>query len=166
MKEMAEVKEVKVNALALAEERLLEANGLRLEDVSSTLSQVQTHAVDEADVYFQLRHVESWSLEEGIVKSGAFSIEQGVGVRAIAGEKQALAYTDDLRPASLLEAARTVRAVAALGQARRVTCAATRCRRRATRPSIRWEPCPRQRRCGCWSGWKRRRAPWMPASSR
>jgi TldD protein len=120
MKEMAEVKEVKVDALALAEERLLEANGLRLEDVSSTLSQVQTHAVDEADVYFQLRHVESWSLEEGIVKSGAFSIEQGVGVRAIAGEKQALAYTDDLRPASLLEAARTVRAVAALGQARRV----------------------------------------------
>ena len=111
MKEMAEVKEVKVDALALAEERLLEANGLRLEDVSSTLSQVQTHAVDEADVYFQLRHVESWSLEEGIVKSGAFSIEQGVGVRAIAGEKQALAYTDDLRPASLLEAARTVRAV-------------------------------------------------------
>ena len=84
MKEMAEVKEVKVDALALAEERLLEANGLRLEDVSSTLSQVQTHAVDEADVYFQLRHVESWSLEEGIVKSGAFSIEQGVGVRAIA----------------------------------------------------------------------------------
>lgn len=120
MKAMAERKEEKVDALALAEGRLLAANGLTLEDVSSTLSQVQSHAVDEADVYFQLRHVEGWSLEEGIVKAGSFSIEQGVGVRAIAGEKQALAYTDDLRPASLLEAARTVRAVAVLGQERRV----------------------------------------------
>ena len=52
-----------------------------------------THDVDYADLYFQYLRPEAWSLEEGIVKSGSFNIDQGVGVRAIAGEKTAFAYS-------------------------------------------------------------------------
>jgi TldD protein len=78
---------------------------------------------DDADLYFQTTRHEGWSLEEGIVKSGSFSIDQGVGVRAVAGEKTAFAYSDDLSPASLLDAARTVRTIAAAGQNKRVKLA-------------------------------------------
>jgi len=63
--------------------------------------------VDEADLYFQYTRSEGWSLEEGIVKTGSFSIDQGVGVRAVSGEKTAFAYSDDISEASLLDAART-----------------------------------------------------------
>ena len=66
------------------------------------------HRIDDADLYFQTTRHEGWSLEEGIVKSGSFSIDQGVGVRAVAGEKTAFAYSDDISAASLMDAARTV----------------------------------------------------------
>ncbi len=65
--------------------------------------------MDDADLYFQYTRSEGWSLEEGIVKTGSFSIDQGVGVRAVSGEKTAFAYSDDISEASLLDAARTVR---------------------------------------------------------
>jgi TldD protein len=72
--------------------------------------------VDDADLYFQYTRSEGWSLEEGIVKTGSFSIDQGVGVRAVSGEKTAFAYSDDISEASLLDAARTVRSISAARQ--------------------------------------------------
>ncbi|GAB6050138.1 metalloprotease TldD [Hydrogenophilus islandicus] len=86
-------------------------------EVARIFAEMATHAIDDADLYFQYRHAESWSLEEGIVKAGSFSIDAGVGVRAIHGEKQALAYTDVLDPAAVFEAAKSVRVIAAAGQA-------------------------------------------------
>ena len=65
----------------------------KLERVFGTLA---AHKVDYADLYFQYTRSEGWSLEEGIVKSGSFSIDQGVGVRAVSGEKTAFAYSDDI----------------------------------------------------------------------
>src|SRR4030095_5044058 len=62
---------------------------------------------------------EGWSLEEGIVKSGSFNIEQGVGVRAISGEKTAFAYSDEISYNALQDAARATRAIAAAGQSRK-----------------------------------------------
>jgi TldD protein len=78
------------------------------------------HRIDDADLYFQYTRSEGWSLEEGIVKSGSFGIDQGVGVRAVAGEKTAFAYSDDISEAALLDAARTVRSIAAAGASKRV----------------------------------------------
>jgi TldD protein len=72
--------------------------------------------VDDADLYFQYTRAEGWSLEEGIVKTGSFSIDQGVGVRAVSGEKTAFAYSDDLSWTALLDAAHSVRAIGAQGQ--------------------------------------------------
>ena len=69
-------------------------------------------AVDSADLYFQLSREESWALEDGIVKEGNASIEQGVGVRAMAGEKTGFAYSDEIMMPALEEAARAARAIA------------------------------------------------------
>ena len=76
-------------------------------------------AVDAADLYFQLSREESWALEDGIVKEGSASIEQGVGVRALAGEKTGFAYSDEIMLPALEEAARAARAIARSGGQRR-----------------------------------------------
>ena len=77
---------------------------------------IHAHDVDFADLYFQHSRFESWSLEEGIVKAGTFSIDRGVGVRAVSGDKQAFAYSDDISLAALEEAATAVRAIGRQGQ--------------------------------------------------
>jgi len=89
----------------------------KLERVFGTLA---ARKVDYADLYFQYSRFEGWSLEEGIVKSGSFNIEQGVGVRAISGEKTAFAYSDEISFDALQDAARATRAIAAAGQIRRI----------------------------------------------
>lgn len=106
--------------LGQARSQLLEPFGLTEASLSQALRVITEHRVDDADLYFQTTRAEGWSLEEGIVKSGSFSIDQGVGVRAVAGEKTAFAYSDDISLDSLLDAARTVRTIAAAGQSRRV----------------------------------------------
>jgi TldD protein len=77
---------------------------------------ILSHQVDYADLYFQYTRSEGWSLEEGMVKSGSFSIEQGVGVRAVTGEKTAFAYSDDISLPALEAAAAATRAIARAGQ--------------------------------------------------
>ncbi|UDF37214.1 UNVERIFIED_ORG: metalloprotease TldD [Shinella sp. XGS7] len=111
--------------LATAQAQLLEPYGLSEASLAKALRLITEHRVDDADLYFQTTRAEGWSLEEGIVKSGSFSIDQGVGVRAVAGEKTAFAYSDDISEAALLDAARTVRAIAAAGQSRKVKVPAT-----------------------------------------
>ena len=106
--------------LAIAQSLMLEPFGLSEATLAKALATIREHRVDDADLYFQTTRHEGWSLEEGIVKSGSFSIDQGVGVRAVVGEKTAFAYSDDLSEASLMDAARTVRTIAAAGQQRRV----------------------------------------------
>jgi TldD protein len=117
-------REPTIERLATAEAALLEPNGLTPAVIAQALAEIAAHRVDDADLYFQLTRSEGWGLEEGIVKSGSFVIEQGVGVRAVAGEKTAFAYSDDLSPGSLLDAARTVRGIASAGATRRVKLAA------------------------------------------
>jgi TldD protein len=83
--------------------------------VASVLGDVMGHAVDYGDVYFQQVREESWALEDGIVKDGAHAIEQGVGVRALAGEKTGFAYSDEVVLPALLEAAHAARAISRSG---------------------------------------------------
>jgi len=104
------------SALAQAESLLLAPFSLTEGDLSRTFGQILTHQVDYADLYFQYSRSEAWSLDEGIVKSGSFNIDQGVGVRAISGEKTAFAYSDDISSQALGDAANAVRAIAAIGQ--------------------------------------------------
>ncbi len=112
--------------LSRAEETLLTPHALGVADLTRTFGAILRHDVDYADLFFQYSRSEAWSLEEGIVKSGSFSIDQGVGVRACAGEKTAFAYSDDISVAALGDAAKAVRAIAAAGQSRRVPALARR----------------------------------------
>ena len=95
---------------------LLAPAALEFRHLSDVLAGIHVHHVDHADLYFQYSRVESWSLEEGIVKSGSFSIDRGVGVRAIAGEKTAFAYSDDISLEALTQAAGATRAIGRQGQ--------------------------------------------------
>ena len=113
-------REPMIERLAIAQSLLLEPFGLTEASLAEALATIATHRIDDADLYFEYTRSEGWSLEEGIVKSGSFGIDQGVGVRAVAGEKTAFAYSDDISEAALLDAARTVRTIAAAGQSRRV----------------------------------------------
>ncbi len=117
-------REPTLERLAIARELLLTPFGLDESHLLRALSEIRAHKVDDADLYFQYTRSEGWSLEEGIVKTGSFSIDQGVGVRAVSGEKTAFAYSDDISEASLLDAARTVRTIASAGQSGRVKAAA------------------------------------------
>ncbi len=107
-----------IDRLAIARQRLLEPSGLDERDLTRALAEVFEHKVDYADLYFQYTRSEGWSLEEGIVKSGSFSIDQGVGIRAVSGEKTAFAYSDEINAGALLSAARATRSIARSGAGR------------------------------------------------
>jgi TldD protein len=109
-------RELTIERLATARSLLLEPFGLDETHLAKALGAIKAHKVDDADLYFQYTRAEGWSLEEGIVKTGSFSIDQGVGVRAVAGEKTAFAYSDDISEASLMDAALTVRAIGQASQ--------------------------------------------------
>src|SRR3984957_13851177 len=106
--------------LKIARDLILRPSGLDDGRLDQVFGEVMTHSVDYADLYFQLAHQESWSLEDGIVKDGSASIEQGVGVRALAGEKTGFAYSDEIVLPALEEASRAARAIAVQGGERRV----------------------------------------------
>ena len=103
--------------LKLAETRLLLPAGLDTGGLDRAFGALLGPGIDFGDLYFQHARRESWSMEDGIVKDGAHSIEQGVGVRAISGEKTGFAYSDDIDTKALLEAAGSARAIARDGAA-------------------------------------------------
>jgi Predicted Zn-dependent proteases and their inactivated homologs len=100
---------------ATASDTLLKPSDLDIPTLQGVLGSIMSHKVDYADLYFQYSRSESWELEEGQVKSGNFSIDQDVGVRAVSGEKTAFAYSDDIHLPALQQAAQATRAIAALG---------------------------------------------------
>ncbi|MDD2721015.1 MAG: metalloprotease TldD [Gallionella sp.] len=98
-----------------AQQTLLLPASLGARQIEQIFGSMMTHQLDYADLYFQYSRAESWSLEEGIVKSGSFNIDQGVGVRAVCGEKTAFAYSDEISLNALQSAAQATRAIAANG---------------------------------------------------
>lgn len=104
-----------IRYLSTGKSRLLDPYGLDEALLSRTLDSIVSKGVDYADLYFQASRSEAWSLEEGIVKAGSFSIDQGVGVRAVAGERTAFAYSDDLTAEALAQAAAATRTIGQYG---------------------------------------------------
>ena len=104
-----------VSHFSTATETLLDPASLDVPALQSVLGNIMTHDIDYADLYFQYSRAESWGLEEGQVKSGNFSIDQGVGVRAVSGEKTAFAYSDDINLPALQQAANATKAIANIG---------------------------------------------------
>ncbi|WP_043090708.1 DNA gyrase modulator, partial [Xanthomonas sp. SHU 166] len=105
------------HALSLAETCLLLPAGLDATSLERAFGTLLGPGIDFGDLYFQHSRRESWSVEDGIVKDGAHSIEQGVGVRAISGDKTGFAYSDDIHRDALLAAAQSARAISRDGGA-------------------------------------------------
>ncbi len=105
----------KADHFETARDVLLAPASLTASALQGVLGNIMSHQVDYADLYFQYSRSESWGLEEGQVKSGNFSIDQGVGVRAVSGEKTAFAYSDDINLQALQAAANATKSIAALG---------------------------------------------------
>jgi TldD protein len=105
----------RANHFDIANDVLLRPASLDKSALQGILGSIMSHKVDYADLYFQYSRSESWGLEEGQVKSGNFSIDQGVGVRAVSGERTAFAYSDDINLPSLKAAADATKSIAALG---------------------------------------------------
>ncbi len=101
--------------LDLARSRLLEQNELTMPQIEQTLSNMMLRHIDYAELYFEQSSQESWVLEDGIVKDGNFSIDSGVGVRAVSGEKTGFSYSDDIRWDAVIEAGQSARAIARNG---------------------------------------------------
>jgi TldD protein len=103
---------IMTNALEIAQSQILGPSGLDEGDLGRALGRLLGHSIDSGDLYFQSSRHESWSLEDGAVKNASHSIEQGVGVRAISGEKTGFAYSDEIVLPALLEASTAARAIA------------------------------------------------------
>ncbi|MEX2515457.1 MAG: metalloprotease TldD [Gammaproteobacteria bacterium] len=103
------------SAFDIATQQLLEPVGLDERSLEQTLGQVLGPNIDAADLYFEYGRAESWVLEDSIVKDGSHSIDQGVGIRAISGDKTGFAYSDDLVMPALTQAAGAARAIAGSG---------------------------------------------------
>jgi TldD protein len=110
---------VQTQLFTTAESCLLAPYDLGAGKLEKVFGSIMAHRIDYADLYFQYVRSEGWNLEEGIVKAGSFNIEQGVGVRAIAGEKTAFAFSDDISLMALEDAAKATRAISYGGQSGR-----------------------------------------------
>ena len=98
--------------LRIAESQLLAPGGLDQGQLERVLNDLMGPAVDSGDLYFQSSRHESWMLEDGLVRSGTHAAEQGVGIRAVSGEKTGFAYADEIVMPSLLQASGAARAIA------------------------------------------------------
>jgi TldD protein len=88
--------------------------------LENILGDILGHQIDYADLYFQSLELESWFLEDGVVKSGSFNLERGVGVRAVSGQKTGFAYSDEILLPSLQTAAKAAKSIANQGNDRSI----------------------------------------------
>ena len=100
-----------VDSLAIVDRKLLQPAGLDLSQLDRALGALMTRQLDYGDFYFQFTRFETWTIEDGIVKDGTHSVEQGVGVRAVAGEKTGFAYSDQLDAPALKDAVEAARGI-------------------------------------------------------
>ncbi len=164
------------DALAVAREQLLAHAGLEMSALDRALSEAMSRQLDYADLYFQLTRYETWTVEDGIVKEGVHSIDQGIGVRAISGERTGFAYSDQLDEAALLDAVDAARGIARGNGDGKIkvarACATSRYIRASTRcaasRTARRSTCSRisTAACGSWTRGSRRSSRASRASTR
>ena len=108
----------KESAVEVVMAQMLEPVGLNENNLTNALNSLYRRDMDMADLYFQVRRSESWTVEDGILKEGNFSLDQGVGVRAVCGDKTGFAYSEELILPALKAAADAARAISRQGQSK------------------------------------------------
>ena len=104
------------STLETVSNNILEPSELRLEQLGGFLDTLQGQHIDAGDLYFQTSQQESWVMDDGILREGSFSIEKGVGIRAMSEEKTGFSYCDDLQGNAITQAVRNARAIVRQGQ--------------------------------------------------
>lgn len=150
-------------SLTLVSEQLLTANKLSHQDLHSVLGQLSERRLDYADLYFQSSYHEAWVIEDGIIKDGSYNIDQGVGVRAVSGEKTGFAYADQITLNALNQSAQAARSIVREQETARRIRWAKFVTRRCIRCSIRCKACRVKRKSPCCTGWTRLPAPPISA---
>src|SRR6478752_3769424 len=102
-------------ALKTAKQLLLAPASLDEHGIEKLFKSMMNHHIDDADLYFQSCTYESWYLEDSVVKSGSYSLDKGVGIRAVSGDKTGFAYCDDILLSTMLTAAEAARSIAQSG---------------------------------------------------
>ncbi|NND65434.1 MAG: metalloprotease TldD [Gammaproteobacteria bacterium] len=97
------------------QQQLLAPNNIDEGKLDRVLGGMLGPQIDYADLYFQVKHAESWKLEDSIVKSGSQSLNHGVGARAVSGEKSGFAFSDALQLPALTQASNAAKAIARQG---------------------------------------------------
>ncbi len=120
--------------IQIARDTILAPVGLGETDLDRMLGELTGNAIDAADLYFQSSRLESWVLEDGIIKEGSYNIEQGAGIRVVSGDKTGFAYSDELQLPTLLEAAKAARAIVRSGADRSVQIAGLPAKRQLYAP--------------------------------
>ena len=95
---------------------IINKSDLSHQNIIKYLDDIKNNSVDYADIYFQYSKNEFWSLEDGVVKNGSYSIDQGVGIRSISGEKTAFTYSDDISNAALKSAVKAINSMGSQGK--------------------------------------------------
>jgi len=101
--------------LQTVDQVVLQPAELSLDQINLTLDSLNQHHIDAGDLYFQVSQQESWVMDDGIIREGSFNIENGVGIRAVSGEKTGFAYSDDIGLKALTAATKNARAIARQG---------------------------------------------------
>jgi TldD protein len=102
-------------SIAAAQSQLLEPAGIHHGHIDTLIGTLKSRQIDYGDLYFQYTSHEGWSLEDGRIKSGSRNIDQGVGIRAISGERTGFAYSDEIDMPALTRAAQAAREIAVAG---------------------------------------------------
>ena len=106
--------------LDLSKQFILDPGNISFSDLDRIMQKITKNNVDYADLYFQYSKNEFWSIEDGAVNNGTYSIDQGVGIRSISGEKSAFTYSDDININALDEACKIVNAIKNQGQSNNI----------------------------------------------
>ena len=115
-----------MNNLDIAKQTILNPVGIDEAALNKLLAKISGKNIDLADLYFQTSLAESFSLEDGVVKHSSYSVDKGVGIRAVSGEKTGFAYSDDIELQSLENAANAARSISKSGQTKSINVTNTK----------------------------------------
>ena len=109
-----------MNDSLAAQDQILAASDIEQSSIENALSDLMSSEIDYGEVFLQATRAESWGLEDGIVKDGSFSVDAGIGVRALSGENTGFAYAEDIALSGLKNSTEAARSIARLGQDRAI----------------------------------------------
>ena len=90
---------------------IFEENKLNFSKIEDIVAESSGPSIDLSDLYMQYTTVESWTCEDGIVKSGSQHIDSGYGIRSISNEKTGFSYGNNFNFDEIMKAAKLSKSI-------------------------------------------------------